>query len=721
MTNNKTNGGSTGGRNYREESSPGSRPASSSLAAAVQQTHKKSTPSPPPPQAKGSPSSTSKPTPKNPPTNKQSKQQKLNNQSSRSSTKKKVAFQTNQRSHSSPGANHFEDVQLYNVQGEGKTDFEKSIVRRSVDQFLARRLDYLEEPTIEWNKHDRWSWSSPDRISIIQQSMANYKPLEVNDETRWKARVMMSSTTTDSSDAGEESPEERIKKATAILNKLSWTTIDKLTEYFLAAISSGDGVISKQMIKESMQLVVDKAMQEPHFAEMYARFTGKLALTHKAFKKTLLNICRSEFDTSDQDPILPDDMPKPERDLSLLISRKKAVGLMQFIGELYKLQMIKGEIMIGCLRRLLVHDDEERLECFTKLMTTVGDMLHSREDEPELHELWDHIYSMSGKGRDIGHRAPSSRIKFLLQDLVDLKESGWVQKRTEDKAKTVHEIHQEVAREEAMAKMPQKFYRTQSSTFSQSSTASSASANWNTPRKSPKGESSVLGSGGGDGISSPKIDSKSSLQAAVSAKAPKTAQTPSKSFLDPIKCGDKMKNILKEYFVGGDTDEAVLCVSELVGSENEEEAGRISRGTAMVQDGILLVMEMKEEHVDKLLTVLIRCYEERTLHASSFVEGLQEPLEFLRDIEIDAPAATMLLAKIIARFIYSSILELSVLLAAPKYFLSDGRPADFARDILLARISTEAVSPIGEKDIEVLGKLLPGKTPDEIRQFISEK
>ena len=40
-----------------------------------------------------------------------------------------------------------------------------------------------------------------------------------------------------------------------------------------------------------------------------------------------------------------------------------------FIGELYKNKVIKGAIMISCLERLFLHTDEEKLECFAKLMT----------------------------------------------------------------------------------------------------------------------------------------------------------------------------------------------------------------------------------------------------------------------------------------------------------------------------------------------------------------
>ena len=53
--------------------------------------------------------------------------------------------------------------------------------------------------------------------------------------------------------------------------------------------------------------------------------------------------------------------------------RKRSLANIQFIGELFKLQMLSEIIMHGCITRLLKSmSDEESLECFARLITTTG-------------------------------------------------------------------------------------------------------------------------------------------------------------------------------------------------------------------------------------------------------------------------------------------------------------------------------------------------------------
>ena len=59
--------------------------------------------------------------------------------------------------------------------------------------------------------------------------------------------------------------------------------------------------------------------------------------------------------------------------------RRRSLGNIRFIGELYKIKMITGKIMHECIRKLLLQTDEESLECLCRLVTTVGQV---RESDP---------------------------------------------------------------------------------------------------------------------------------------------------------------------------------------------------------------------------------------------------------------------------------------------------------------------------------------------------
>lgn len=90
------------------------------------------------------------------------------------------------------------------------------------------------------------------------------------------------------------------------------------------------------------------------------------------------------------------------------------------IGELFKQQMLTAAIMKRCLQTLLENKDEESLECLCKLLTTVGKELENKNID--LSSIFDEMKKIAdGKKLRV-----SSRIKFMLQDVIDLKESKWV-------------------------------------------------------------------------------------------------------------------------------------------------------------------------------------------------------------------------------------------------------------------------------------------------------
>ena len=52
--------------------------------------------------------------------------------------------------------------------------------------------------------------------------------------------------------------------------------------------------------------------------------------------------------------------------------RRRSLGNIRFIGELYKISMLNRRIMHECIRKLLLTTDEKLLECVCRLFTSVG-------------------------------------------------------------------------------------------------------------------------------------------------------------------------------------------------------------------------------------------------------------------------------------------------------------------------------------------------------------
>lgn len=283
-------------------------------------------------------------------------------------------------------------------------------------------------------------------------ALEDCKPLEVNNETRWKAHVFQPEGGGDGEEEKEvESDQVIIKKGLLILNKLSLTKFDKLSDMF---IDTGIGR-NEQCLAGAIELIVKKAQDEPHFAAMYAALCLKLSRTRmdfeeevvndgkgkskkKTFKKLLLTECQKEFETDTNYKIekaIEGVEDEEERQLKKGMVKKHYLGHMRFIGELYKGDLISIKIMLMVLPQLLEGNDdngavdEEKVECFAKLMTVIGLILEQQsvglrdigksDAFEKLQAFWDTVEEFAGKAA-----AVSNRIKFMLQDLLEMRNNG---------------------------------------------------------------------------------------------------------------------------------------------------------------------------------------------------------------------------------------------------------------------------------------------------------
>lgn len=96
--------------------------------------------------------------------------------------------------------------------------------------------------------------------------------------------------------------------------------------------------------------------------------------------------------------------------------------------------------MVQCIRHLLNQVDEENLECLCKLLTTIGKVLESKNtDLADYFKQMQQIANRKGK--------ISSRIRFMLQDVIDLRENKWVPRRDDSNPKTMDQIQKEAESE----------------------------------------------------------------------------------------------------------------------------------------------------------------------------------------------------------------------------------------------------------------------------------
>jgi len=157
--------------------------------------------------------------------------------------------------------------------------------------------------------------------------------------------------------------------------------------------------------------------------------------------------------------------------------KKHMLGNIKFIGELYKLGMLKENVINHVVSSLLkitveregdqvvvkhtdtVEDpiDEEDHESLCKLMITIGKIIDIPKNDDRIRAYFAKFSKVS---KD---QAINSRIRFMYRDLIDLRKNKWVARRKEETAKTIAEIRKDAEREEQQAQQQsQQNYRNDS-------------------------------------------------------------------------------------------------------------------------------------------------------------------------------------------------------------------------------------------------------------------
>uniref|UniRef100_A0A7S2BR93 MI domain-containing protein n=1 Tax=Octactis speculum TaxID=3111310 RepID=A0A7S2BR93_9STRA len=248
-----------------------------------------------------------------------------------------------------------------------------------------------------------------------------------------------------------------LRKARLLLNKLTVEKFDRLSDEFMNL-----GFKTEELLTGIIDIIVDKAQMEQHFGAMYADLCVKLSANPipelgdeekgKRFRRLLLMRCQGEFEL-DQAAILAEleKLGDDEREEKVLLARKRYLGHMKFVGQLYRVELLSVKIMHYCIQELFGEGDnldEEKLQCLCTLLTTIGKQLEDAcaNQAKQAKMMKKYIKELKSLG---GNMTLSSRIRFMIRDLLEMRLNNWTARREEESAKTIAEIHDDVAREEA--------------------------------------------------------------------------------------------------------------------------------------------------------------------------------------------------------------------------------------------------------------------------------
>lgn len=280
------------------------------------------------------------------------------------------------------------------------------------------------------------------------------------------------------------------RKVKALLNKLTEEMFDPISKQILEwankSANETDGLTLKLVIK----LIFEKATDEAHWSSMYAKLCrllhdeisndvsdtidGQVISGRSLFRRYLLGRCQVDFeagwkaredtavaaaakkdeDEAKQEKAKAEDSGE-EKEADLMSdeyyaaqkAKRRGLGLIQLIGELFKREIVANRVISQCLLKLLsnVNDpDEEDIESACKLLTTVG-AAYDRAARENLNKAFDVLNQM------MKIDSLPSRIKFMIMDLNDLRREGWKSRKNQSGVMTIAEIHEQNAKEKNAA------------------------------------------------------------------------------------------------------------------------------------------------------------------------------------------------------------------------------------------------------------------------------
>ncbi|KAM7006731.1 eukaryotic translation initiation factor 4 gamma 3 isoform 1-T2 [Tautogolabrus adspersus] len=298
----------------------------------------------------------------------------------------------------------------------------------------------------------------PPRKIIMNVSVNDEIQLKKS-ENAWKPGLKRE---VPSEDPDIQSTQDLFRKVRSILNKLTPQKFNQLMKQVTDLT-----IDTEERLKGVIDLVFEKAIDEPSFSVAYGNMcrclaTLKVPMTDKPnttvnFRKLLLNRCQKEFEKDKVDDVVFERKQKeldsaasaPERDRlqeeledAKDKARRRSIGNIKFIGELFKLKMLTEAIMHDCVVKLLKNHDQESLECLCRLLTTIGKDLDFEKAKPRMDQYFNQMEKI------VKERKTSSRIRFMLQDIIDLRLHNWVSRRADQGPKTIEQIHKEAKIEE---------------------------------------------------------------------------------------------------------------------------------------------------------------------------------------------------------------------------------------------------------------------------------
>lgn len=252
--------------------------------------------------------------------------------------------------------------------------------------------------------------------------------------------VLPKDLTFDNLSEDDRKAQSQLKKLRGALNKIA------PDNFYIQLLEMQDSlpVHSCHLMKIFVRQLVQKATYDTYYSSLYAYLCKALS------KIELLEVPEDDDSINTFGDLLMDECyryfsynrsslnwfyiqsPTPEELITLeakeCSKRRTLVGLVRFLGELYKAGMISVKEIFEFIRKLEQETNEKCIEALCNLLTTVGRELEADVFQTEFAgdwcATWERIVNLSKREAKLPLRQ-----MFMLMDLLDLMNNGWLSKR----------------------------------------------------------------------------------------------------------------------------------------------------------------------------------------------------------------------------------------------------------------------------------------------------
>ncbi|KAJ1863165.1 hypothetical protein LPJ78_004238 [Coemansia sp. RSA 989] len=510
------------------------------------------------------------------------------------------------------------------------------------------------------------------------EALANVKPL-VKSTTGFVPRALRKDNVV------EDEMDEKVyrRRILVLLNKLTPDNFDVVSDEMVAWGDKSAQQTDGSVLRALVELVVEKASDEPKWMKMYGNLC--LKLIHKTsndvkdhqvrlksgefmaggmlVRKYLLHKCQNDFERGWK--VESTAVEQTDAFYEAVKIKRRGLGLVELIGELFLLDVLTTDIIKSCLRRLLSNvkdSQEETLESMMKLLETVGQKLDVPSNKEEVNLYFSRIRLMTT------NMSLDSRIRLLLMNMIDLRSRNWKLRNPTDAPTTINELHQQLEQEKASKRSdPKKHIEHRNWQNSAGRNAEtrvgdlSRFGNLSRTNQRPAGNgaspfSALAGGSRGwksnsraDTARPPALNSRASSHSGSSGMStPDTAS--SQNMFNALLSEEEeeeeeedSKPQSSKEPVGGDTKEQIKkAVSQLVATDEHMELKQVF-GTAEHQKAFYLLidcaMDCRPDNLELVVHHVNQLARDGVIMENPAISALAEFSEQLEDLVLDVPNA----------------------------------------------------------------------------------